>query len=373
MFGKSIRIARVFGISIELDFSWFIIFFLVAWSLSMGYFPYYYPEIAKKHYWVMGVIASLLLFLSVLLHELSHSLVALKNRLPISRITLFIFGGVANMTEEPKTPGIEFRVAAAGPLCSFLLMFLFRFLSMLVEDGHEAYAVFRYTGFINGFLGLFNLIPGFPLDGGRLLRSTMWHFTGNFKRSTLTASNIGKGFAIFLMAVGFLQVMTGSAFNGLWLILIGYFLQNAAASSYRQVVIKDLLADMTAEKVMNRRVISVTGDIMLDALVDDYFVKYHFDCFPVTAGDKITGVINMANIKTVPREQWATTRVDDIMVRDFEKFLVAPDEGIELILRRMVGGDLGWFIVSDRDNSISGVLTRSDIMHLLKIKSDLDE
>ena len=152
MFGKSIRLARVFGISIELDLSWFIIFFLVVWSLSRGYFPYYYPDIAGERYALMGIIAAFLLFMSVLLHELSHSLIALRNKLPISRITLFIFGGVAQMDEEPQTPGIEFRVALAGPVCSFILMALFHFLSALSRSGGEAFAVFTYASFINGFL-----------------------------------------------------------------------------------------------------------------------------------------------------------------------------------------------------------------------------
>jgi len=373
LFGKSIRIARIFGISIELDFSWFIIFFLVAWSLSMGYFPYYYPEIAKKHYWLMGLAASLLLFLSVLLHELSHSYVALKNRLPIKRITLFIFGGVASMSEEPHTPGVEFRVALAGPACSFFLMFAFKLLAIFVPQGSEAYAVFSYAAYINGFLAIFNLIPGFPLDGGRLLRASMWHFTGDFKKSTLTASNIGKGFAFFLISLGFLQVMMGSSFNGLWLILIGYFLKTAADSSYSQVLIKEAISGLTVEKIMNRGVISIAQDSLLSEAVDDYFVRHHVESFPVLCGKRLTGVISMALVKAVPKESWGEVRVCDVMTRVLDGFVLSTDDSIELVLGTMVEESSGWFIVLSERDEVVGVLTRSDIMHLLKIKSSLDK
>ena len=373
MFGKSIRIARIFGISIELDYSWFIIFFLVAWSLSMGYFPYYYPEIAKEQYWLMGLIASLLLFLSVLLHELSHSYIALKNRLPIKSITLFIFGGVASMAEEPRTPGVEFRVALAGPACSFFLMFVFKLLAIFVPEGSGAYAVFRYAAYINGFLAIFNLIPGFPLDGGRLLRSSMWHFTGDFKKSTLIASNIGKGFAFFLITLGILQVMTGSNFNGLWLILIGYFLKTAAASSYNQVLIKEAISGLSVEKVMSRRVVSIAEDKLLSELVEDYFVRHHVESFPVLCGDRLAGVINMALVKAVSKESWGEVRVCDVMRRDIDGFVLSPGDSIEFVLRRMVEEGSGWFIVMSERGELVGVLTRSDIMHLLKIKSSLGE
>ncbi len=373
MFGRSIKIATIFGISIEIDFSWFVIFFLVAWSLSKGYFPYKYPEIGKQYYWTMGIIASLLLFLSVLLHELSHSYIALRNNLPISKITLFIFGGVANLAEEVKTPGVEFRVAIAGPICSFVLMFLCHFLAGLAEPDSGVFAVLSYVSLINGILAIFNLIPGFPLDGGRLLRSAMWYFTGNYKGSTYLASTIGKGFAFFLMAMGFFQIMSGNTFNGIWLIFIGYFLKGAAESSYQQVVMKEIFTDLTAEKVMKRHVISVTGGISIRNLVDDYFLNYHYDSFPVVAGTRTIGIINMPIIKHIPKEEWDTTTVQAVMTQETEKYLVSPGDSVDDLLSRMVRGDLGWLLVVKDDQSVAGIVTRSDIMHLLKIKSDLNE
>ena len=372
MFGKSIRLARIFGISIEIDLSWFIIFFLVVWSLSRGYFPYYYPDISEERYALMGIIAAVLLFLSVLLHELSHSLIALRNKLPISRITLFIFGGVAQMEEEPRTPGVEFRVALAGPVCSFILMALFHFLSTVSKEGGEAFAIFSYASFINGFLAFFNLIPGFPLDGGRLFRSALWHFSGNFKSSTRIASRVGKGFAFFLMATGFLQAMAGNTFNGLWLILIGYFLQNAAEGSYRQVLIKEFLAGLVVGKVMNRQVISVTKDITINQLVDDYFVTYHRNNFPVLDGERLIGIIRMSDVKKVPGDKRGTVTVAELMDRDISSHLIRVTDAVENILGMMVRDGSGWFVVVEGNNIVKGILTRSDIMHLLQIKSGLE-
>lgn len=373
MFGKGIRLGRIFGITIEIDFSWFIIFFLVAWSLSIGYFPYFYPDIAGKYYWIMGVLAALLLFLSVLLHELSHSYIAIKNDLPISRITLFIFGGVANMTEEPKSPGIEFRVAIAGPICSFSLMFIFGALAKMTAEGSAAYAIFKYVSFINGFLAFFNLVPGFPLDGGRLLRSTFWHFTKDIKKSTLIASNIGKGFAAFLIFMGFFSIMAGSAFNGLWLIFIGFFLQRAAASSYRQVVIKEILADMTVENVMNRRVVSVTDDISVQELVDNFFIPYHFNCFPVQEGKTLIGVVCMTEVKELSRELWREKTVGDIMKKDPGILLISTKMSVENAFKKMLEENIGWLAVTNPDKTVAGILTRSDILHLLEIKGTLGE
>jgi len=371
MIGRSIRIGRVLGISIELDLSWFIVFFLVAWSLSMGYFPYYYPSV--KHYWFMGIMASLLLFASVLLHELSHSWVAIRNGLPISKITLFIFGGVANMTEEPKKPGVEFKVAVAGPLCSYFLMFIFWFIAGLLPEDSAAYGVCKYVYFINGILATFNLVPGFPLDGGRILRSALWYFTGSLKKSTRVASLIGRGFAVFLMALGFLNVIKGNLTNGLWLIFIGLFLQNAAASSYQQVVIREMLSSLSVRKVMNRRIISVTEDIPIAALIDRYFIEYHFDSYPVMSGKRLTGVVRMADVKVVPRDRWEATRVGDVMELDFARFLLSEMDSVEEAFKRMVSEGIGWFMVINRDQAVVGILTRSDIMHRLRIKSDLGE
>ncbi len=373
MFGRGIRIGRIFGISIEIDFSWFVIFFLVAYSLSKGYFPHYYPDIATTHYWVMGVLAALLLFASVLLHELSHSIIALRNKLPISRITLFIFGGVANMEEEPKSPGVEFRVAAAGPACSLMLMIVFWALSLAMTEGSAPYAIMQYVSYINGFLALFNLIPGFPLDGGRLLRATLWHFRHNFKSATRIASNMGKGFAAFLMFMGFLNVMTGNPFNGIWFILIGYFLQRAAESSYRQVVIKEMLSGLTVEKVMNRGVVSVSEGLSIRELVHDFFIAHHFNCFPVAEGETLKGIIRMSNVKEIPKEQWDTLSVREVMEANPARYLVAPASGVEEAFGKMLKEDTGWLVVADEKGCIVGVMTRGDIIHLMEIKSGLGE
>ena len=373
MLGRSFRIGRIFSISIEIDFSWLIIFFLVAWSLTKGYFPYNYPGMPVRQYWIMGVAASFLLFLSVLLHELSHSFVAIKKKIPIEKITLFIFGGVANISEEPKKPGTEFIIAAAGPLCSYFLMFIFWLISRILEPGSAPYAVVRYVYFINGLLATFNLIPGFPLDGGRLLRSTLWRITGNLKKSTLIASNVGKGFAVFLIVYGVLNIMGGSLLSGIWLVIIGLFLKSAAHHSYENLVISTFLSDQTVDKIMSRNVVSVASDISVADLIDNYFLRYHFDSFPVISEGRTVGVVNMTDVKKVPRDKWPSISVEEIMQKDVSSLIIAPEDGIETALQKMAGENKGWLLVVDTEGSNVGVLTRSDIMHLLKVKGYLDE
>jgi len=373
LFGKSFRIGRIFGIAIEIDFSWFIIFILVAWSLSKGYFPYNYPDIPVHYYWIMGVMASLLLFVSVLLHELSHSYVAIKKGIPIEKITLFIFGGVASISREPKRPGVEFVIAAAGPICSYILMLIFWLISTSLEQGSASYAVIKYVYFINGLLATFNLIPGFPLDGGRLLRSALWHFTGNLQKSTLIASNVGKAFAIFLIVYGFLNIMAGRLFSGLWFVVIGFFLKNAALQSYEQMVISKFLSDLTVGKVMSKGVVSIGSGIPVTELIEKYFLHYHFDCFPVVSGGDTIGVVRMSDVVKAPRDKWPTTTVEEVMQKDVSALTVAPDDGVENALHKMAREGKGWLLVLNADQSIAGVLTRSDIMHLLKVKGYVDE
>lgn len=373
MFGRSFQIGRIFGISIEVDFSWFIIFFLVAWSLSKSYFPYNYPGMYAPQYWVMGSIASFLMFFSVLLHELSHSYVAIKKNIPIEKITLFIFGGVASMSEEPKKPGTEFVIAAAGPLCSYFLMLVFWLISRFLEPGSPPYAVVKYVYFINGLLATFNLIPGFPLDGGRLLRSALWRITGNLKKSTLIASNVGKGFAIFLIVYGVLNVMGGSLLSGIWFVIIGFFLKSAAHHSYEHVVINSFLSDQTVDKIMSTNVISVASNISVTELINNYFLHYHFDSFPVTSEGRTVGIIKMTDVKKVLKDKWPLTLVAEIMQKEVSTLTIAPEDGIEKVLQKMARENKGWFLVVDTDGLNVGILTRTDIMHLLKVKDYLDE
>ena len=369
------KLGKIFGINIEVHYTWFIIFFMVTLSLSKFYFPSFYPGLNKVSYYSMGLISSVLLFISVLLHELSHSLVGAKNGVPIRKITLFLFGGVAQLSEEPKNPRVEFMMAIAGPLCSLCLLFLFICLSFLLHlraAPIEARAIVQYLAIINGMLLFFNLIPGFPLDGGRILRAIIWQKKNNLKLATLVTSRIGKGFAIFLIIIGLWSAfILKNTLQGLWLILIGFFLQQAADTGYRQVVIKDTLKGVKVREMMKKVVISVKDDLPLSQLVDRYFLKYHYKSFPVIDfHNHFLGLITLQDVKEIPSERWSGVRVEEIMHKELAKISVHPEEEAVEVLNQMVREGIGRMAVIEGDDLI-GIITRSDIMHLLRIKTDL--
>lgn len=367
---EGIRLFKVFGIEISLDFSWFIIFFLVTWSLASGYFPFKYPFFAAGTYWVMGVLSSTLLFITVLMHELTHSVVANNNGLNIRGIKLFVFGGVAQLSHEPQSARVEFDVAIAGPICSFILHFIFKGIASLLGGGQSpVVAIFSYLAFINVFLGLINLIPAYPLDGGRVLRAFLWARTKNLRLATAIASNVGKFFAIFLIFNGFILTIRGEL-GGLWYVFIGMFLYGAAKMGYEHVLIRDALSGSSVRDVMSTHVVVVDSALALDKVVEDYFFKYHHSSFPVVEGARIKGVLSLARIKEIPREKWPLTTAGDSAEPIRPDAVVSPRERTSNILSRLVEHELGHMLVME-EGRIIGIVTRVDVMKLLKVKMDL--
>jgi len=360
---------KIFGIPVEIDYSWFIIFLLLAWSLSIGYFPQRFPNWTKLIDWLAGIFSSLMLFVSVLLHELAHSIVAKRNGIPIAGITLFIFGGVSQMTKEPDNASSELKMALAGPAMSFVLGFVFLAVALLVPL-RPVRIVFGYLGFVNGILGLFNLIPGFPLDGGRVLRAILWKQTGNIETATRIASQVGQWIAIFLMAFGFYQILRGLFINGIWFILIGLFLRQAAGTSLRQLVFRRSLAGVKVREIMEPDVVTVSPTLPLDRLVDDCFFKYHYDSFPVVDAGDIVGLVTLAEVKGVEKRNWQKTTVGQVMTPIGEVQVLEPEEEAVEALNQMVKDGTSRFpvVVGTR---LVGILTRRDITELLRIKTDL--
>ncbi len=372
---NGVRLFKVFGIDISLDFSWFIIFFLVTMSLSRGYFPLKYPFFSTGTYWLMGIISSLLLFVTVLMHELSHSLVANHNGLNIRGIKLFVFGGVAQLGREPQSARVEFDVAIAGPICSFALHFIFKgmatgFASINPAGYHSPLvATLGYLAFINAFLAIINLIPAYPLDGGRVLRAFLWSRTGNLRKATAVASGVGKFFALFLIFMGFLEVIKGN-FYGLWWVFIGMFLYSAAKMGYEHVLIKDTLAGSLVRDVMTTKVVAVDGDLTLDKVVEDFFFRHHHSSFPVISGNKLKGMLTLIRIKEIPREQWAQSRAADCALPIDPHTIITPRERTENVLARLAEYELGRLLVMDKGKLV-GIVTRQDVMKLLKLKMNL--
>jgi len=372
---RSLHIITVLGIPIEINYSWFIIFFLVTWTLAKNYFPIALPHSSPLVYWIISIIAAIFFFLSLLAHELSHSIVAVKNKLPISGITLFVFGGVAHMTKEPETPGIEFKMAAAGPLCSFAISLLFFVLTQLLYSLKFPMAIVvatDYLSFINLMVGIFNLIPGFPLDGGRILRAALWSLFGDIKKATQIASSFGKGFAYFLMGMGFLYLVYGAALSGIWLIFIGFFLRDAASVSYQQVAFKKYLSGVKVRDIMTKNVVTVNGDITLLSIVDDYFFKYRFTTIPVVTDEgEIKGIVTIHSVKDVPRERWAATNVSEAMIPIKTDLVVSPQTDILEALSQMAGNGIGRLLVT-QDGKLIGIISQRDVIRLFEVREDLE-
>lgn len=370
MLGKAISIGRVLGIEIRLDTSWFIVFALVTWSLSGHYFPMAHPGWSSETYWSLGLVTSLLFFASVVGHELAHSLVARANGIQVRDITLFIFGGAAQLADEPRRARDEFVMALAGPAMSLGLAGIFGLLWQLgagTDDGLHALA--GWLASINLMLGLFNLIPGFPLDGGRVLRAAIWGLGGDLKRATLIATAVGRYVAFALILWGVWRVFSGDWAGGIWIAFIGWFLDSAATRSSQQLVLDDLLAGHTVAEVMWTDCPRVPRHLTLDALVEHTMLPSLRTCFPVVEVGEVVGLITLDQVRSVAREQWSTTRVGDVMVPLPQLEPVRPDEGLSGILERMTRDDLAQLPVMDGQRLV-GLLSRSQLLNYVQTRAE---
>lgn len=374
------KIGRVLGIPIHVHASWFVVFLFVTWNLATGYLPETLPGLSAPRYWGMGGIASLLLFLSVLLHELGHSYVALRYQIPIRQITLFIFGGMAHMGKEPPTPRAEFLIAMAGPLVSLILGVgclggSMAMDSLSVRSGFQGLIVLGgLLGMVNVQLGLFNLIPGFPLDGGRALRAGLWAWTKDFDRATSQASLTGIGFGLALGLTG-AGLLVGAwsgglgdsiATNGGWLILIGAFLFSAALASRRQAAMRTSLASVTVRQVMVHPVVIVPPDMTVQDAVDQYFVAHGFGGFPVCEEGQVLGLVTVRDVQSLPTALWTWRRIREVMRPASPAFCVPPDWSVMQAMERMIQGGLDRLVVME-EGAIVGLITRSAIAHFLEL------
>ena len=372
---RPINLFKILGIRISIDYTWFIVFVLFAWSLAYGYYPANIPNLSLSTYIVMGVISSLSLFICVLIHELSHSYTSNRLGLDIKEITLFIFGGMAKLTREPDRAMDELKIAAAGPLASLALAVFFYFLRNLIDRAYNfppLSAVIGFLAYINLALLIFNMIPGFPLDGGRVLRAVWWARTGDVKKATRVASQIGKGFAIFLIVYGFFQIISGFFIGGLWALLIGTFLQQAAEGSYRQLLMKLSLEGVRVEDIMSKTVVTMEDGISLSDAIEKYFFKYHFVSFPVTSGGRVVGLIALNNIRETEKEKWHTTAVRDVMEKISPERVLHPGDNVLHALSKMLSEGVGRFPVIDVGGSLAGILSRRDIMKIMEFKTELE-
>ncbi|HSJ57555.1 MAG TPA: site-2 protease family protein [Anaerolineae bacterium] len=367
----SLNLAKIFGIPIRLHTSWFLVAVLVTWTLAAGYFPTEYPGWPAATYWSVGLVTAVLFFASVLIHELGHSVLALREGVPVKSITLFIFGGVAEIGREPQTAGAEFRIAVAGPLASLGLAALFGGGGALLAENAALAAPLAYLGRINLLLVAFNMIPGFPLDGGRVLRAALWAFGGSFQNATKWASRAGRVVAYGFILFGVGQILVGGGLlNGLWIAFIGWFLNNAAESSYQQVRLRDTLSGVKARNVMTQECVTVPSGLGVDRLIEEHVLAGGQRCFFVGDSGSPEGMITLHNLTSVPREQRAHLTTGQLMARIDGVVRAHPEEEVWSVLQRMDEQNVNQVPVMD-GGIFLGMITREGLLHHIRVRTEL--
>jgi Zn-dependent protease/CBS domain-containing protein len=366
-----VQVARVLGIPVFVHFSWFVVFGLIAWTLATGYFPQRYPNLPVTSYWAKGLLASLLFFVSILLHELGHSVVALKSGIAIRSITLFIFGGVARLERDPPDGRTELRMAAAGPAVSVVLAGLFLAAGALARPGGTAWAVARYLAVINLVVAAFNLVPAFPLDGGRLLRGLLWKSMGK-ARATRVAARAGTLFAYFLIASGVVSMLRGSGISGMWYVLIGWFLKDAAAGAYQSARVDEALRGVTAGDAMVKDPATLPAEISLAEAVHEHFLRTGYGAYPVLRGDAPVGLLCRRDVLKVPAEDRERTSVQAAMTPLAELAVVPPAAPLIRAMSRMAESGVGRVLVMD-GNRLAGLLTMGSVLRHVRVREELGE
>jgi Zn-dependent protease/CBS domain-containing protein len=375
MFGKRFKLFKMFGFEVRADLSWLVIVTLVVWSLAEGVFPAEFPGQPWGTYVLMGLAGALGLFASVVVHEMCHSFVAQHYGLPMNGITLFIFGGVAEMSDEPPSAKTEFLMAVAGPISSLIIGLAFLLVASLDairEFSTAAFVALRWIGIINIFLAAVNLIPGYPLDGGRILRSILWYARGNMRSATRMASYAGEGFGLVLIGLGFIGLLTGSAIGGMWNILIGWFLWSAARQSYQQVLIRQALQGEPVQRFMAAQPVTVPPTMSIEQLVNDYVYHYHYKMFPVVDGGELTGCITTRQIREVPRAEWATRTVGEVVNGCCDTNTILPDADAMAALAKMSRTGASRLLVVDGRRRLVGIVSLKDLMGFLARKLELE-
>lgn len=365
------RIAKVSGIPIEIHPTWFIIFFLILLSL-VDDFTRQFPDHSLWIHRIAGLAATILFFLSVLLHELSHSLMATRMGHRVRSITLFVFGGISEIEEEAHTPSSEFWIAIVGPLSSLILAFLFAAISWVAGDATGEFAsVFHKLGWINVVLAIFNLVPAFPLDGGRVLRSILWKAKNDLTRATITSAKVSQLFAYGLIIFGVLIALAGGPFiNGLWTILIGWFLLNSAESSVKQLHLKQALHGLRAVDILSVDFPAVSRSVTLKELVEHHIFPTGNRCFLVSENGVLRGLVSIHEIKRIPQLEWATTTVGEVMKKVEELLVVAPDTEVLRILRTMDDRKINQLPVV-QDGRLEGLITREKLLNVIRSRLSL--
>jgi Zn-dependent protease/CBS domain-containing protein len=375
MFGHPVSLFKVFGFEVKIDISWIFLAALITWSLASGLFPEYYKNLPRAAYWWMGAAGAIGLFISIVAHELTHSLVARYYGISMKGITLFIFGGVAQMEDDPPNPKAEFMMAIVGPLSSSLIgLISFLLCSFGEKNGWPVTVtgVLAYLAWLNIILAVFNLIPAFPLDGGRVLRSALWSWKKDIRWATGIAAQIGSGFGILLIIMGMVYIVSGNFVSGLWWFLIGLFLRSTAQMSYQQLLARSLFNTKKVNDLMVKNPVTVPRSISLEEFVRDYVYKHHFQMYPVLSFGKLTGCISIKQVASIPREEWAESTVGAVALPCNEETTVDPEEDANKALEIMNRTGNSRLLVVKGDQ-LEGIIALKDMLALLSLKMELND
>jgi len=375
MLGRRIPLFRLRGFRVNVDVTWFILAILLTWTFAEGVFPRKHEDLSSSTYWWMGIAGALGLFASIVFHEFCHSLIARRYGLPIKGITLFVFGGVAEMEQEPESPRAEFMMAIAGPISSIALATGLLFVHLVgraLEWPEPVTGVLSYLSFLNSMLAGFNLLPAFPLDGGRVLRSILWAVKGNLRWATRIASNLGSRFGLFLIIMGLLVFFVwGDFISGVWLALIGLFIRTASQMSYKQLLIRRTLGGEEVRRFMQVSPVTVSPSLSVEQLVNDYFYRYHFKMFPVCDGDRLIGCVTSSQVRDVPRNQWGQQTVADLAQPcSPENTVTVQADAMEALSTMNRTGNSRLMVVDE--GRLVGVITLKDMLRFLDLKIDLE-
>ena len=371
----SMTLGKIRGIKIEINISWIVIFSLITFMMASSYFPSLYPGMNPIVYWGLGIFIAVLMLVSILLHELSHSIVSIHLGIKVRSITLFIFGGLAQIEEEPNDPIKEMKIAIAGPAMSLVLFVMFTFLAnlLLFMGIREIYTVpFSYVGGVNLILAIFNLVPAFPLDGGRVLRAILWYYKGSLQFATKIASSMGDLFGYFLIFVGLYWALSGNVINGLWFVFIGWFIKQLSQSSYQNMMMNDLFTKIHVREFMTRDLIVVKDFTSVEDLVENYFYKHKYVCFPVVRNESVLGLVTIESVKKIERDMWNQTSVGAITELLREDLIASPDETVISAMKKLFANQIGRMVVIE-DGKLIGIISRTDILNYIRVYSELHQ
>jgi Zn-dependent protease/predicted transcriptional regulator len=372
---RGFHLFTLFGFEVKLDLSWLLLALLISWSLGAGWFPARYPELSTHVYAWMGVSVAVGVFFSIVFHEFSHSVVARHYGMPIRGITLFIFGGVAEMESEPPDPKAEFLMAIAGPISSFLLAALLWGGTAIAQGAawpDPVIGVLSTLAVINLTVAVFNLAPAFPLDGGRVLRAALWHWRRDLHEATFVSSRIGRGFGTALMIFGVVAFVGGNLIGGMWWFLIGIFVRGAASSSYQQLVLKDLVEGQPVRRFMRSEPVTVAPSVSIAEWVEDYVYRHHYKMYPVVDGSRLLGCIAVDSLQDVRREDWSSTQVADLMEnRSASNTVDAGTDTMALLTNILKPGGRSRFMVVENDRLV-GIIALKDLLELISLKLQIE-